>query len=159
MQQDVTEFSRIFLSNILNLLKGEDKINMKQMFEGKMKDQIKCVNINHTIKDKEETYIDLNLEIQGCMNIEDSLKKFTEYEVLSEDDLYKTDNHGLQRIKKRYTFTSFPPVLVLNLKRFDFNIMTNQSKKIADYYSYDEYMDLTQFCEDKKEKYEYELFS
>ena len=50
------------------------------------------------------------------------MEKFTEVEIL--EDLYETEDSGMQKAKKDIKFVKLPKVLVFQLKRFVLNKKT-----------------------------------
>lgn len=59
-----------------------------------------------------------------------SLDKFVAEELMDGDNQWKTDDHGLQDAKKGIKFESFPPVLQLQLKRFDYDFARDTMVKV-----------------------------
>lgn len=51
-------------------------------------------------------------------------------ETLEGDNKYMAEGHGLQDAKKGVIFESFPPVLNLQLKRFDYDFMQDAMVKV-----------------------------
>jgi ubiquitin carboxyl-terminal hydrolase 7 len=49
---------------------------------------------------------------------------------LEGDNKYMAEGHGLQDAKKGVIFESFPPVLNLQLKRFDYDFMQDAMAKV-----------------------------
>lgn len=47
------------------------------------------------------------------------------------DNKYQAEGHGLQDAKKGVIFESFPPVLHLQLKRFEYDIMRDTMVKVG----------------------------
>ena len=43
-------------------------------------------------------------------------------EMLEGENQYDAESHGKQDAKKGVTFTKFPPILTIHLKRFDFDM-------------------------------------
>jgi ubiquitin C-terminal hydrolase len=50
-----------------------------------------------------------------------SFDKYVEVEKLDGDNKYRAEGHGLQDAEKGVSFDSFPPVLQLQLKRFEYD--------------------------------------
>lgn len=66
-----------------------------QLFEGHMHMFIECINVDYK-STRQESFMDLQLDVKGCKNIYDSFDKYCEVEVMDGQNQYKTDDHGLQ---------------------------------------------------------------
>ena len=94
-----------------------------------------------------EDFYDLSLNVRGCKNLKDSLEKYIEPEKLDGDNKYMAEGHGLQDAEKGCTFSSFPPVLHLHLKRFEYDPLRDANVKINDRFEFDETIDLAPYME------------
>jgi ubiquitin carboxyl-terminal hydrolase 7 len=74
--------------------------------------------------------IDIQLNVKGCKNLEESFKDYIAEETLEGDNKYQAEGYGLQDAKKGVIFESFPPVLHLQLKRFEYDIMRDSMVKV-----------------------------
>jgi ubiquitin C-terminal hydrolase len=74
--------------------------------------------------------IDIQLNVKGCKNLEDSFKDYIIEETLEGDNKYMAEGYGLQDAKKGVIFESFPPVLHLQLKRFEYDMMRDMMVKV-----------------------------
>ena len=61
------------------------------------------------------------MTVKGYKNIYESFDSYTAEEILDNEDKYETEKYGKQKAKKGIKFISFPPVLFLQLKRFEYN--------------------------------------
>lgn len=75
--------------------------------------------------------IDIQLNVKGCKNLEESFKDYITEETLEGDNKYMAEGHGLQDAKKGVIFESFPPVLHLQLKRFEYDMMRDMMVKVT----------------------------
>ncbi|KAL0338747.1 UNVERIFIED_CONTAM: Ubiquitin carboxyl-terminal hydrolase 12 [Sesamum angustifolium] len=71
-----------------------------------------------------------------------SFDKYVEVERLEGDNKYHAEEHGLQDAKKGVLFIDFPPVLQLQLKRFEYDFMRDTMVKINDRYEFPLELDL-----------------
>jgi len=165
-QHDVQELFSILLEKLETQLKRASMPNfIAQLFEGKEQRYIKCLNVPYQSKN-DQTYRDIQLTVENCKNIYESFQRYTETELMTGSNQYQTDEYGLQDAKMGSIFLSFPPVLVLHLKRFAFDHMTGFMKKVDDRFEFDEeidlraYLDQTDEMSDKDDiDTEYVLFS
>lgn len=73
---------------------------------------------------------DIQLNVKGCKNLEESFKDYIAEETLEGDNKYMAEGHGLQDAKKGVIFENFPPVLHLQLKRFEYDMMRDTMIKV-----------------------------
>jgi ubiquitin C-terminal hydrolase len=75
-------------------------------------------------------YLDIQLNVKGCKNLNDSFDEYIAVETLEGDNKYMAEGYGLQDAHKGVIFESFPPVLNLQLKRFDYDYMEDTMVKV-----------------------------
>jgi ubiquitin carboxyl-terminal hydrolase 7 len=63
-------------------------------------------------------------------NLRESFRDYVKVETLEGDKKYEGEGFGLQDAKKGVTFQSFPPVLNLQLKRFEYDIKKDAMIKV-----------------------------
>jgi ubiquitin carboxyl-terminal hydrolase 7 len=74
---------------------------------------------------------DIQLNVKGMKNLHESFKDYVAVETLEGENQYQAgDGHGLQDAKKGMIFESFPPVLHLQLKRFEYDIQRDAMVKV-----------------------------
>lgn len=130
MQHDVQEFNRVLQDNLEEKMKGTPADGaISKLFEGKMKSYIKCINVNFE-SSRVEDYYDIQLNVKGCKNLIDSFEDYITVETLEGDNKYMAEGHGLQDANKGVIFESFPPVLHLQLKRFEYDFMRDTMVKV-----------------------------
>ena len=148
MQQDVQEMMRVLLDKLEEKMKGstvEDVI--KRLFAGKAKSYIRCVNVEFE-SSREEDFYDIQLDVKGCENIYQSFRKYIEKEMLEGDNKYDAgEKYGKQDAQKGVIFTEFPPVLTIQLKRFDFDMTRLCFAKVHDKFEYPPELHLDEFLD------------
>ncbi|KAH0469116.1 hypothetical protein IEQ34_002348 [Dendrobium chrysotoxum] len=136
MQHDVQELNRVLCEKLEDKMKGtvvEGAI--QQLFEGHHMNFIECINVDYKSSRKESFY-DLQLDVKGCKDVYASFDKYVEVERLEGDNKYHAEQYGLQDAKKGALFVDFPPVLQLQLKRFEYDYMRDTMVKINDRYEF-----------------------
>jgi len=116
----------------------------KKIFSGEVLSYIRCINVLYDSKRTEDFY-DIQLDVKGCRNIYESFDKYTSIEVLDGDNQYDAGMHGKQDAQKGVIFLTFPPVLTIHLKRFDFDFQTMGFTKIHDYFEFPERLVLDKY--------------
>jgi len=130
MQHDVQEFNRILLELIeRKMLNTPAEGTIRDIFVGKTKSYIKCMNVNYESSRSEEFY-DIQLNVKGCRNLKESFEDYVREEILEKENKYMADGHGLQDAKKGVIFETLPPVLQIQLKRFDYDMEEDAMVKV-----------------------------
>ncbi|PKI76585.1 hypothetical protein CRG98_003044 [Punica granatum] len=142
MQHDVQELNRVLSEKLEDKMKGTVvEGTIQQLFEGHHMNYIECINVDYKSTRKESFY-DLQLDVKGCRDVYASFDKYVEVERLEGDNKYHAEQHGLQDAKKGVLFIDFPPVLQLQLKRFEYDFMRDTMVKINDRYEFPLQLDL-----------------
>jgi ubiquitin carboxyl-terminal hydrolase 7 len=112
---------RLLLYKLEEFMKGTVVEGVvKYLFSGKVTSYIRCVNVPYESKREEEFY-DIQLDVKNCKNVYESFRKYISKEMLVGDNQYDADKLGKQDAEMGVIFTTFPPVLTIHLKRFDFD--------------------------------------
>ncbi|KAG8650968.1 hypothetical protein MANES_07G083000v8 [Manihot esculenta] len=142
MQHDVQELNRVLCEKLEDKMKGTVvEGTIQQLFEGHHMNYIECINVDYKSTRKESFY-DLQLDVKGCRDVYASFDKYVEVERLEGDNKYHAEQHGLQDARKGVLFIDFPPVLQLQLKRFEYDFMRDTMVKINDRYEFPLQLDL-----------------
>ncbi|SCW02136.1 LAFE_0E14972g1_1 [Lachancea fermentati] len=146
-QHDVQELNRILMDRLENKMKGtEVEGTLNDIFVGKMKSYIKCVNVEYE-SSRVEDFWDIQLNVKNLTGLEQSFQNYIEVEMMDGENQYAAQGYGLQDAKKGVVFESFPPVLHLQLKRFEYDFNYDQLVKINDRYEFPESIDLSPYLD------------
>lgn len=160
MQHDVQEFNRVLQDNLEGKMKKTAAENaLSRLFVGKMKSYIKCVNVDYESA-REEEFWDIQLNVKGMKNLADSFADYVQVETLDGDNKYFAEGYGLQDAKKGVIFEEFPPVLHLQLKRFEYDMERDAMVKINDRHEFPLEIDLKAYLAetaDKEANWNYKL--
>lgn len=160
-QQDVQELSRKLMERMEEKMKGTAAQNvLPQLFCGKVKTYISCINVDYE-SSRVEDFWDVQLNVSGNRTIEDSFRDYVQVEKMDgENQYFASDKFGLQDANKGVIFQSFPEVLHLQLKRFEYDIERDAMMKINDRYEFPETFDASPYLSedaDRSESYVYQL--
>ncbi|KAF2201039.1 ubiquitin carboxyl-terminal hydrolase 21 [Delitschia confertaspora ATCC 74209] len=159
-QQDVQELSRVLMDKLDEKMKGTAAEGaLEKMFVGKMKTYISCINVDYE-SSRIEDFWDIQLNVSGNKNLDDSFKDYIQVETMDGENKYFAEGHGLQDAKKGVIFESFPQVLHLQLKRFEYDINRDAMMKVNDRYEFPEIWDASPYLSenaDRSEPYVYHL--
>ncbi|KAJ3093178.1 Ubiquitin carboxyl-terminal hydrolase 36 [Quaeritorhiza haematococci] len=167
-QEDAHEFMRYFVEALQkNCLHGFEKADAKvkettlvyKIFGGYLQSQVHCLACGN----KSNTFdplLDISLELRNCDSIEKCLQQFTKPETLTKDNRYKcTKCKKLVDAKKRITIHRAPPILTIQLKRFDFT-RSMFGGKINKVVKFGETLDMTSYMSSPQQGRDlYELYA
>lgn len=102
---------------------------LKRLFCGKMESYIKCVNVDYESRRGEEFW-DLQLNVKGFKNLRESFEDLVAVEMMDGDNQYRAEGYGLQDARKGVAFLTFPPVLHMQLKRFEYDFNRDAIVKV-----------------------------
>ncbi|KAK4509311.1 AMP-binding domain-containing protein [Mucor velutinosus] len=149
MQHD-QEFSRLSQEHIeRDMLNALAEGTIKDIFMGKTKSYIRCMNVDCESSRSEEFY-DIQLNVKGCRNLKESFEEYIREEILEKENKYMAEGQGLQDAKKGVIFEAFPPVLQIQRKRFDYDMNKNAMVKVNDRYEFPAEIDLQPYHISKK---------
>lgn len=163
-QHDVQELNRILMDKLETAMKSTPIENhLNDIFVGKMKSYIKCCDVPYE-SSRVEDFWDIQLNVKGFKNLQQAFKNYIEIEMLEGENKYQAgDEYGYQDAKKGVVFESFPPVLHLQLKRFEYDFMVDDLVKIDDFYEFPDSIDLSPYLDEdlptevKNENWTYKL--
>ncbi|VAH64437.1 unnamed protein product [Triticum turgidum subsp. durum] len=141
-KHDVQELNRVLCEKLEDKMKGTIvEGTIQKLFEGHHMNYIECIGVDYKSTRKESFY-DLALDVKGCSDVYASFDKYVAVEMLDGDNKYQSEKYGLQDAKKGMLFIDFPPVLQLQLKRFEYDHARDIMVKINDRYEFPLQLDL-----------------
>ncbi|POS84668.1 hypothetical protein EPUL_002212 [Erysiphe pulchra] len=160
-QQDVQELSRKLMERMEEKMKGtEAEKVLPRLFSGKVRTYISCINVNYE-SHRLEDFWDIQLNVSGNKDLESSFQDYIQVEIMDGENQYMAgDEYKLQDAKKGVIFETFPDVLHLQLKRFQYDVERDAMMKINDRYEFPEVFDASPYLAedaDKSEPYIYQL--
>ena len=162
-QHDVQELNRVLCDHLEEKMKACGSENaVQKLYEGSVTNFIKCINVDYE-SSRSEPFYDLSLNVKGCKNVYESFKEYIEVETLDGENQYQAEGHGKQDAKKGIHLVRLPPVLNLQLKRFEFDLERLMNVKVNDRYEFPDSLDLEPFIDpehrEKDKSYSYTLLS
>ena len=123
--------------------------SIAKLLEGKIKNYISCINVEFE-SSRIESFYDLSLNVKGCSNLYEAFDKYVETEKMEGDNKYMAEGHGLQDATKGLKFTMLPPVLHLQLKRFEYDPTMDRMVKVNDRFEFYERINLDKYLEEQE---------
>ncbi|KAL2825982.1 hypothetical protein BDW59DRAFT_145700 [Aspergillus cavernicola] len=160
-QQDVQELSRKLMERLEEKMKGTPAEKaLPDLFVGKTKTYISCINVDYE-SSRVEDFWDIQLNVRGNKTLDDSFNDYIQKETLEGENKYDAGSpYGLQDARKGEIFESFPPVLHLHLKRFEYDIHRDAMMKINDRHAFPMEFDAAPYLSedaDRSESWVYQL--
>ena len=121
-QMDVDEFLLGFFDSLeQNLHKMKRDQIVDQLFMGRVFQEVVGVKCGHT-SSKEDKFLAVSLATKRLSSLHEALEHYIRWEVLEGDNAYFCETCG-QKImaKKRISFSDLPNILIVVLKRFEFD--------------------------------------
>lgn len=161
MHQDAHEFLNFLLNELVDILEKESVkpasetsssatvanglINLQENggkkeplvtwvhknFQGILTNETRCLRCE-TVTARDETFLDLSLDIEQNSSITSCLKNFSSTETLNAEDKFFCDKCcSLQEAQKRMKIKKPPQILVIHLKRFKYMENLGRYKKLS----------------------------
>lgn len=142
-------------------MKGtEAEAVLPRLFCGKVRTYISCINVPYESA-RSEDFWDIQLNVSGNKDLEHSFQDYIQVETMDGENQYMAgDEFKLQDAKKGVIFESFPEVLHLQLKRFQYDVERDAMMKINDRYEFPETFDAAPYLAetaDMSESWVYQL--
>ncbi|KOM30719.1 hypothetical protein LR48_Vigan01g027300 [Vigna angularis] len=100
-------------------------------FQGILTNETRCLQCE-TVTARDETFLDLSLDIEQNSSITSCLKNFSSTETLNAEDKFFCDKCcSLQEAQKRMKIKKPPHILVIHLKRFKYMEQLGRYKKLS----------------------------
>ena len=145
-QHDVQELARILLENLERKMKGTaDSDLIQRLLMGKMR---KVVTFLGQEKSTIEPYYDLQIRVKGFTSLKESIRAELQTEYLNGENKYHVVDEdtgidkGLVDAEIAAEFVSFPSVLMVHLRRFEYCVNKNEFVKVNDRFQFHEELDL-----------------
>lgn len=102
-----------------------------KLFQGTLTNETRCLCCE-TITARDETFLDLSLDIEQNSSVTSCLRNFSSTETLNAEDKFFCDKCcSLQEAQKRMKIKSAPRILALHLKRFKYIEQLARYKKLS----------------------------
>ncbi|KAL1508507.1 hypothetical protein AB1Y20_004608 [Prymnesium parvum] len=151
VQQDVHEFSRMLCEALQARLQQWGRRDcVSALFEGTISSVTRCTKVDFT-SEKVERFCDLQMQVHGCSSLQASLREFVREQVLSGPNAYNTrrEDLGRQEARRGVRFKTLPPVLLMHLKRFDYDVSTGDMRKLQSEFKFPTLLRLHRFMRER----------
>ena len=156
-QKDNNEFASMLFDKLES--NEECKSLIKQTFGGELVWQVISTDEDCAYKsEREEPYFILTAEVEGKASLEDSLELYVTGEMLSGDNKIEVelepDIPGGEVSKRkvdalrRCAIRTLPSVLLVHLKRFEFDVETMNRRKLNDLFTFPTELDMFPYTEE-----------
>eukprot|EP00768_Dysnectes_brevis_P005780 gnl/Dysnectes_brevis/4316_a5741_633.p1 GENE.gnl/Dysnectes_brevis/4316_a5741_633~~gnl/Dysnectes_brevis/4316_a5741_633.p1 ORF type:complete len:1402 (-),score=342.05 gnl/Dysnectes_brevis/4316_a5741_633:51-4256(-) len=143
-QHDAGELLLLLMDALERRLDPEAGEELRALFRIQTTAYIKCVDVEYESA-REETHLILTVPVKGKRTLEEGLAGIISPEIMDGQNKYRAEGHGLQRALKGMRFASLPPVMFLQLGRFDIDPRTFRPIKLQDRFAFPEVLDMAPF--------------
>ncbi|GFO12308.1 ubiquitin carboxyl-terminal hydrolase 47 [Plakobranchus ocellatus] len=157
-QHDVQELCRVMFDALEQQWKNTVQANLiNQLYQGKLKDYVKCLECGYESA-RVDAYLDIPLVIrpfgstEAYGSVREAMTAFVQPEILDGSNQYFCEKCNKKcNAHKGLKFVTFPYLLTLQLKRFDFDYATMHRIKLNDKVTFLEVLNLNPFitCDTK----------
>ena len=146
-QQDANEFLQLLLDQL--------PADFHDMFKGEIENKIEGMTEDFTSSNTEMFY-SLCLDVKGCKDVEESFKSFIRSETFTGDNQYSIGDRKID-VRKFACIQKAPKVLVLQLKRFEYNLTTFARYKVNDKFEFGREINIQEYMSDPSVPLWYQL--
>lgn len=142
-QHDALEFFNSLVDSLDEALKALNATPiMSHVLGGSFADQKICKDCPHRYS-REESFTTLNIDIRNHSNLLDSLEQYVKGDLLEGANAYHCEkcNRKVDTVK-RLCIKKLPPVLAIQLKRFDYDWERETAIKFNDYFEFPRLLDM-----------------
>ena len=158
-QQDADEFINSFLDKILYQIPAESFNIVHELLSGTLVTEIKGEEDCEHVRKIQEKFFTLPIQVKNQGKLESGLKEFVSGEVLEGANAYQCDSCGRKvRAVRRVLVNSLPKVLIITLRRFEFNYEIMRRVKLNDFCEFPNELDMTDYTSDELGAQEKEYF-
>lgn len=151
LQQDAVEFLNMFLDRI------DDKIpNISNLFKGEIVHSVVGVSQEYSTQTI-ETFVTFPLEVKDNSCVDDSLNTFISPDRFDGQNQYNAEGIGKIDAEIYSRVRKAPQVLIIQLKRFEYNLQTNAREKLNDRYTFYQELDFSPVMENPGDFVTYQL--
>lgn len=146
IQMDVDEFYNLLFDRWESqILSDHDKKQFRSFYGGQIVQQIKSRECEH-ISERTEPFSAIQCDISGKSNLVESLNAYVSGEVMEGDNKYSCTSCGSYvDAVKRACLKDIPDNLIFHLKRFDYDVMTNQRNKVNSRFEFPREIDMSPY--------------
>src|SRR5690242_4436432 len=129
VQQDAQEFLQVFCDRIETALKVTSfKSLLKDSFVGKLSNQMLCIGGCNSVREQEEDFVTVSLQVASKNSMQESLEAFVDSEILQGVNcdvcMRKCD------YDRRVVLKELKNTVIFHLKRFQLNWETFMNEKL-----------------------------
>jgi len=151
VQQDAQEFSKLFVSLLEDSLAHQKQVTVRTMIQKQFRGEYAYVTTCQScLKEsvRPSHFYELDLALAGNKTIADCLADFLKVERMTGDEKYFCENCvSKQDATRCCKLTDLPPVLNLQLNRFQFDMQLGRKKKLNSNIQFPEELDMSGYLD------------
>lgn len=146
-QQDANEFFQLLLDQL--------PADFHSMFKGEIENRIEGTD-EEFVSTNLETFYSIGLDIKDLSSVTESFGSFVQNEYFTGENQYSIGDRKINA-RKFARIKTAPNVLVLQLKRFEYDLTTFSRRKVDDKYEFEREFNLQEYMVDTSQPQIYEL--
>ena len=133
-QQDAQEYLRLLVGALLDAEAGPA---LKACYEGRLENYLEATDDEaerlgrRPSRTRPEPFYDVSLDVAGRADVGAALQAYLEPELMAGENRWKSDDGPCDALRG-VRFDALPPVLVLHLKRFEYDYNYDEVRKLGD---------------------------
>eukprot|EP00756_Hemistasia_phaeocysticola_P036162 Hpha_TRINITY_DN16625_c4_g4::TRINITY_DN16625_c4_g4_i1::g.182932::m.182932/K11838/USP7, UBP15; ubiquitin carboxyl-terminal hydrolase 7 len=153
VQHDIQELLRVLSDTLRDkmLLQGIQHNSIDKLFRGEHAYFVRTTDGSDYSSTRLEQFYDLTLVVRGNRDIYQAFEQYCEKDILDGENKYQVEHDDGTKTKhpaeRGCIFKTLPPVLILHLRRFDFDPQLLREAKVNDEFRFYEEIDLTRFVD------------
>ncbi|KAJ5080211.1 ubiquitin carboxyl-terminal hydrolase [Anaeramoeba ignava] len=152
-QEDAIEFLHNLFDKIARALKNTENYDLLQkLFEVELVNHFICNEKRHKINHIEKE-LSVSVEVKHKTNLIESLEHYVEGEFMkAENQFYCSKCEKKVDALKKIYFGSLPKILIIHLKRFEYNPQNGSRTKVDSEFEFPVELDMSKFTLEEKER-------
>eukprot|EP01065_Artemidia_motanka_P010901 TRINITY_DN1585_c0_g1_i1.p1 TRINITY_DN1585_c0_g1~~TRINITY_DN1585_c0_g1_i1.p1 ORF type:complete len:1185 (+),score=312.19 TRINITY_DN1585_c0_g1_i1:66-3620(+) len=153
VQHDIQELLRVLSDTLRNkmLQQGMQHNAIDKLFLGETTYFVRCTDGVDYTSTRNERFYDLTLVVRGNKDIYAAFEQYCEKDILDGENKYQVEHEDGTKSKhtaeRGCIFKRLPPVLILHLRRFDFDPQLMRETKVNDEFVFPGEIDLGKFVD------------
>ncbi|KAA6396223.1 MAG: putative Ubiquitin carboxyl-terminal hydrolase 12 [Streblomastix strix] len=144
-QHDIQETNRLILDSLIQKqMHTSFRGCFNHLLEGRSISTIKCENINFESV-TEHSFFNLQVPVKGHFNLKSSIDQYVEPDILEGDNAYAVEDKGKHRAVRSTHFVHLPPVLHIQLMRWQYDPDQDRIVKVHNYFEFPEELDMNKY--------------
>ena len=150
-QQDAIEFIQMFIDKCEQAFP-----EIPKLFTGKISHEIVGTSVSFQ-SETFESFVSFPLEVKGHKDLDQSLQTFLQPDVFTGNEQYSAEGIGKIDAKRYHKVIEAPQILIVQLKRFEYELSTGDRTKVNSRYMFPMEFDFSKVMKDNEKPVMYDI--